>query len=247
MKGIEYLRSAAALLAGAADEQAGAIADGAERMAAAIHGGGLVHLFGSGHSMLPVLELFPRYGSFVGLHPLVDPRLLWFNVLGSGGVPEMLFLQNTEGYARVFLDGQGLRQGDVLVAFSHGGTSAVVVDAALYARERGIAVIAVMSSATAGATPRHSSGHRLADLADLVVDTGVPRGEGLVDVEGLPEPVGAGSTVVATALGLALVTSCAERLVELGHPVVQSVRGEADEHRAYRTVYDAYEASLHRP
>lgn len=247
MKGVEYLQAAAGLLAGAAEREAGALARAADRMAEAIHGGGLVHLFGSGHSMLPVLELFPRYGSFVGLHPLVDPRLLWFNVLGSGGVPEMLFLQGTEGYAPVFLDGQGLRAGDVLVVFSHGGTSAVVVDAALYARERGIPVIAVMSSATAGAAPRHSSGRRLADLAEVAIDTGVPRGEGLVDVAGLPEPVGAGSTVVATALGLALVAACAERLVELGHPVVQSVRGEADEHRAYRTVYDAYEASLRRP
>lgn len=247
MKGTEYLRSAAQLLTAAADEQSPAIDAAAERMASAIAAGGLVHLFGSGHSMLPVLELFPRYGSFVGLHPLVDPRLLWFNVLGSGGVPEMLFLQNTEGYAPVFLDGQGLRRGDVLVAFSHGGTSSVVVDAALYARERGIPVIAVMSSETAGATARHSSGQRLADLAELVIDTGVPRGEGLVEVDGLPEPVGAGSTVVATAIGLALVASCAERLVALGYPVVQSVRGESDEHRAYRNVYDAYEASLHRP
>ena len=247
MKGTEYLRAAAELLTAAADEQSPAIDTAAGQMADAITAGGLVHLFGSGHSMLPVLELFPRYGSFVGLHPLLDPRLLWFNVLGSGGVPEMLFLQNTEGYAQVFLDGQGLRAGDVLVVFSHGGTSPVVVDAALYARERGISVIAVMSSTAAVATPRHSAGHRLADLADLVIDTGVPRAEGLVEIDGLPEPVGAGSTVVATAIGLALVASCAERLVELGHPVVQSVRGESDELRAYRNVYDAYEASLHRP
>jgi uncharacterized phosphosugar-binding protein len=246
VKGTEYLRRAAALITAAADRDSASIDLGAEQMADAIASGGLVHLFGSGHSMLPVLELFPRYGSFVGLHPLVDPRLLWFNVRGSGGVPEMLFLQNTEGYARVFLDGQGLRSGDVLVAFSHGGTSAVIVDAALYARDLGIPVIAIMSSAAAVAAPRHSSGKRLVDLAELIIDTGVPRGEGLVEIDGLPQAVGAGSTVVATAIGLALVASCAERLAQRGHPIVQSVRGESDELRAYRNVYDAYEASLHR-
>lgn len=247
-KGIEYLTRVAALLETVAREQNHNIERAGELMARAIQDGGLVHLFGSGHSMLPALEVFPRYGSFVGLHPLVDPRLLWFNVLGSGGVPEMLFLQNTEGYAPVFLEGQHLRSGDVLIIFSHSGTSAVVVDAALYARERRMPVIAVMSQATgAAASARHSSGHKLTDLADLVLDTGVPRGEGVVEVKGLPEPVGAGSTVVATAIGLALVATCAEKLADSGFLLVQSVRAEGNEHVAYANVYEAYERSLHRP
>lgn len=227
------------------DTQGAEVEKAAELMAECIRSGGLVHLFGSGHSMLPALEVFPRYGSFVGLHPLVDPRLLWFNVLGSFGVPEMLFLQNTEGYADVFLDGQRLREGDALVIFSHGGTSAVVVDAARYARRHGLSVVAVSSSEAAGATPRHSSGHKLSDLADLAVDTGAPRGEALVDIAGLPEPVGAVSTVLAMAAGLALVARTAEKLVESGYPLVQSVRAEEDESSAYSNVYDAYENTLH--
>jgi len=217
-----------------------------ELMATTIESGGLVHLFGSGHSMLPVLEIFPRYGSFVGLHPLTDPRLFWFNVLGSFGVPEMLFLQNTEGYADVFLDGQHLSAGDVLVIFSHGGTSAVVVDSARYAKRNGLSVIAISSSETADASPRHSSGLKLADLADAVVDTGSPRSEALIDLDGLPEPVGAVTTLLATATGLALVCGVAELLVARGDPLVQSVRVEKDETTAYRRVYEAYEHSVHR-
>ena len=46
---------------------------------------GLVHLYGSGHSVLPVQEAFPRYGSYVGFNPLTDPRVMWQNVLGAGG------------------------------------------------------------------------------------------------------------------------------------------------------------------
>ena len=246
-KGVEYLRAAAALLERAAENEAEPIDAVAGIMARSISSGGLVHLFGSGHSMLPALELFPRYGSFVGLHPLVDPRLLWVNVLGSGGVPEMLFLQTVEGYATVFLDGQHLLSGDVLVIFSHSGTSAISVEAAMYAKERGLTVVGIVSSETAAATSRHSTGNKLVDLADYVIDTGVPRGEGLVEVDGLAEPVGAGSTIAATAIGLALVAACAEQLVQLGYEVVQSVRGESNEHLAYRRVYEAYEASLQRP
>ena len=45
-------------------------------------------VFGSGHSVIPVLDVFPRYGGFVGFHPMMDPRLMWFNVVGPGGAPE---------------------------------------------------------------------------------------------------------------------------------------------------------------
>lgn len=253
-RGVEYLTRLVGLLTAVAEEQgetietvSGVMAETIQRRSAASGRQGLVHFFGSGHSMLPALEIFPRYGSFVGLHPLVDPRLLWFNVLGSGGIPEMLFLQNTEGYAPVFLDGQHVEAGDMMIIFSHGGTSAVVVDTALYARERGLPVVAIMSRRTGeAAVGRHSSGKRLIDLADYVLDTGVPSGEGLVEIEGLPEPVGAGSTVVATAIGLALVTSCAARIADSGYPLVQSVRASADEHAAYANVYEAYERALRR-
>lgn len=245
--GVEYLTRLVSLLNSVVAKQTPMIETVSDGMAETIRRNGLVHFFGSGHSMLPALEIFPRYGSFVGLHPLVDPRLLWSTVLGSGGVPEMLFLQNTEGYATVFLDGQHVREGDMMIIFSHGGTSAVVIDTALYAREKGMPVVAIMSRRTgevAGA--RHSSGRKLVDLADFVLDTGVPSGEGLVEVSGLPEPVGAGSTVVATAIGLALVSSCAARLAAVGYPVVQSVRAATNEQAAYANVYEAYEQALRR-
>ena len=54
---------------------------------------GLVHLYGSGHSVLPVQETYPRYGSYVGFNPLTDPRVMWHNILGAGGVRELLWLE----------------------------------------------------------------------------------------------------------------------------------------------------------
>jgi uncharacterized phosphosugar-binding protein len=241
-----YLQGVQELLHRIETEQASQIEAAARTMADCIGKGGIVHFFGSGHSMLPALEIFPRYGSFVGLHPVIDPRLLWFNVLGSFGIPEMLFMQNTEGYAEVMLDGQNLRPGDVLMIFSHGGTSAVVVEAANYAKKLGMTVIAVSSSRASGSSPRHSSGMKLSDLADQTLDTFAPRGEALVEVEGLAEPVGAATTVLAMAAGLAAIARTAQLLSESGHSIVQSVRAEADETSAYRSVYEAYEDTLRR-
>src|SRR4029077_5801541 len=119
----------------------------ADLMSSAIAKNGLVHLYGSGHSVIPVMDAFKRYGSFVGLHPLTDPRLMWCNVLGPGGVRELLWLQRTEGYAPQYLQNQPIAPGDVVVVFSHGGRNAAPVDAGIYAHERGAAVVGVMSMA----------------------------------------------------------------------------------------------------
>ena len=48
-----------------------AIRAAAARFADAILKGRLVHVFGTGHSRMAVEEMFPRYGSFPGFHPIV--------------------------------------------------------------------------------------------------------------------------------------------------------------------------------
>ncbi len=99
---------------------------------------GLIHLYGSGHSVLPCQEAFPRYGTYVGFNPLTDPRVMWHNVLGPGGVRELLWLERTEKYAEKFLDHQPLNPGDCMIVFGHSGRNASGIDAALYAKKRGI-------------------------------------------------------------------------------------------------------------
>src|SRR5438445_10158069 len=111
--------------------QSDAIRRAAEMMAESVALGGLVHLFGSGHSVLPVLDVFPRYGSFPVFHPLMDARLMWQNVLGSGGAKGLLWLERREGYARVLFENEPIRAGDVMVVFSHGGMNAAGIDVAI--------------------------------------------------------------------------------------------------------------------
>src|SRR6478752_8323405 len=119
----------------------------AEVMASAIAAGKRVYLFGSGHSVIPVMDVFPRYGSFVGFFPLYDPRLMWHNVVGPGGARELLWLERREGYIQNFLQSFALEAGDCMIVFSHGGLNAAPIEAALYAKERGLHVITVSSLA----------------------------------------------------------------------------------------------------
>ena len=106
-----------------------AIKAAARAMAGSIRKKGRVYMFGSGHSVIPVLDIFPRYGSFVGFFPLYDPRLMWSNVIGPGGARELLWLERQEGYAKVFLQSYPLEKRDVMLVFSHGGLNAAPISA----------------------------------------------------------------------------------------------------------------------
>ncbi|MGH9447761.1 MAG: SIS domain-containing protein, partial [Terriglobia bacterium] len=96
-----YLTRVAEVLAAIRRTQSEKIEEAAEVFARSIQSGGRVYLFGSGHSVIPVLDIFPRYGSFVGFVPIYDPRLMWFNVVGPGGARELLWLERQEGYVSV--------------------------------------------------------------------------------------------------------------------------------------------------
>jgi uncharacterized phosphosugar-binding protein len=212
-----YTRKLIELLAATAESQDEVLDQVAARCADAIQGGGLVHLFGSGHSVIPTLEAFPRYGSFVGLHPLTDPRLMWHDVLGPGGVRELLWLERAENYADKFLDHEPLNHGDAFIVYSHGGRNAAAIDAAIYAAKRGLFTVAVTSLANRAGSVNHSSGKHLSDVCDLSVDTGVPAEDAVIAVEGWGRPLGGASTVVACVITHEIITRTAQLLSGRGH------------------------------
>ncbi len=216
------------------ETQSGAVQEAAAMMAESVRRRRWVYLFGSGHSVIPVLDVFPRYGSFVGFRPLMDPRLMWFNVIGPGGAPELLWLERREGYVANFLNSFEFTAADTLLVFSHGGLNAAPIEAGLYVRERGAKVVAVTSLENSRqAEAKHSSGLKLADVADVAIDNCVPPEDALVDV-GRPERVGAGSTLAAIVIGMALVSETARILSEQGlelHTFVSpNVEGVSPDH-----------------
>lgn len=209
-----YLARLVGLLESAASTQDETLDVVAGRMADTLAGGGLVHLYGSGHSVIPCMDAFPRYGSYAGLNPLTDPRLMWHNVLGPGGVRELLWLERTEGYVEQFLSHEPLAEGDGLIVFSHSGLNAAPIEAAMYGQSNGLWVVGVTSKANESRPTGHSSGKRLGDVSDYVVDTGVPVEDAVVPIEGATRPVGGASTLVAAALTHELLARTALVLAE---------------------------------
>ena len=222
--------------------QAATLAQAGALFANSIQSGGRVYLFGSGHSVLPVMDVFPRYGSFVGFFPLYDPRLMWSNVIGPNGARELLWLERREGYIDQFLQSYPMGANDCLMVFSHGGLNAAPIEAALYAKKRGTRVVSVSSLENARVAPKtHSTGHALSDVADIAIDNCVAPEDAQVDIE-RREKIAAGSTMAAVFVAMALVAETGARLVDAGHDlttfVSPNVPGIAKDHNL--RVFDEY-------
>jgi uncharacterized phosphosugar-binding protein len=190
----------------------------AEVMADSIQAERWVHTFGCGHATLPIEEMYPRIGGFVGFHPMVELPLTFFtNIVGGMSVHNFVFLERVEGYGAEIMKGYNFDQRDCMWIFSHTGINAVNIDVAIEARKRGMKVIVYGSAAEAeGKQTRHSSGKTIFELADIVVDTCVPIQDASVTLKNHFDKIGPVSTMAfITAVWMTVVT-VAEILTDRG-------------------------------
>ncbi|HOO42977.1 MAG TPA: sugar isomerase domain-containing protein [Bacteroidales bacterium] len=177
-----------------------------------------VHTFGCGHATLPIEEMYPRIGGFVGFHPLIEQPLTFFTrITGESGIQQFLFLERTEGYGNAIMSSWNFDQRDTVWLFSHTGINAVNIDVALEAKKRGMKVIVYGSAAESrDKKPRHSCGKNLFQLADIVVDSCAPLVDASVPLKNHFDKVGPVSTMCFITLVWMTVTTCAEILADRG-------------------------------
>jgi uncharacterized phosphosugar-binding protein len=213
-----FLAGARDIIGRIEETQGEALAAASRQCADAIGPGGLVHVFGTGHSRIPVEEMFPRYGSYPGFNPIVELSMTFHTeVVGANGQRQAMFIERVEGLAEQILANFELSPPDVMIVFSASGVTAVPIEMAQGARARGLGVIAVTSIAQSlAAAPSHSSGTRLLDNADIVIDLCTPPGDAIVEIDGLATPVAPGSTIAAVAIANEIKAQTAVLLAERG-------------------------------
>ena len=196
--------------------QASAIDAAAKIMADSIEAERWVHTFGCGHATIPVEEMYPRIGGFVGFHPMVELPLTFFTrITGEMGIHQFLFLERAEGYGNAIMKSYSFDPRDTMWIFSHTGINNVNIDVALRAKEQGMKVVVAGSAGQVGTT-RHPSGKNLFEIADVVIDTGVPAGDSSVPLKNHVDNVGPVSTMAFVAVVWMTITTVAEVLAERG-------------------------------
>ncbi len=187
-------------------------------MADSIQAGRWVHTFGCGHATIPIEEMYPRIGGFVGFHPLCELPLTFFTrITGEMGVHQFLFLERAEGYGDAIMKSYNFDKRDTMWIFSHTGINNVNIDVALKAKELGMKVVVFGSaSESVGKKTRHSCGKTLFELADLVVDSCAPLVDASVPLKNHFDKIGPVSTMAFITLVWMTVTTVAEILAERG-------------------------------
>src|SRR5262250_2283291 len=158
------------------ETQTPAIERASEICANSIAGGGLVFLFGNGHSRMMCEEMTPRQGCFPGFVALVELALSnHAAIVGANGLRAPLHLEKFEGYAEEILKGFRFGPHDAMIVISTSGIRPVIVEMAQGAKKRGLPVVGIVSVAHCRQVPpAHSSGKKLIDVADLLIDNQCP-------------------------------------------------------------------------
>jgi uncharacterized phosphosugar-binding protein len=211
-----------------ATTQQDSIQKAAKVIADHIASGGILYLLGSGHSLAVAMEAYNRAGGLAPVDVIHDRTF---------GRAERL-----EGYAETILKDYNIPAGGVVVIISNSGRNALPIEVALYCKERGITTIAITSLAhSKSVTSRHSSGKRLFEIADIVIDNcGIP-GDAALDVEGVPGKVCPTSGIAGMFIIESIVAQVVENLARAGYspPVFMSANVDGgDEHNM--KLYEKY-------
>jgi len=236
-------------IAGTVESQELEIARAAKWFSESILAGRVVHIFGSGHSRIMVEEMWPRYGSFAGFNPIVELSLTYHNnVVGANGQRQAMFLENVSGLAERILRNFGLDKKDTALIISSSGCNIVPIDMAELFQQKGIKVVALVTKAHLEASEsRKVDGKKLTDFADLILDSGAPVGDSMIQVANLETPVAPGSTVGGVMIINCIKAELARLLTEAGQPPkVLTASAIVGAEKAKELFESAYDEHAHR-
>ena len=171
----------------------------------------LIHVFGTGHSMIIAEELFLRAGGLVNVNAILAPDLS----IHKGIVSSVN--EKTPGIAEKVLSKYNLSEGDIFIVVSVSGVNAAPVEAANIAKQKGCKVIAITSvEESSKLKPRNPLGKRLYEIADIVIDNKVPYGDAVLQLPDSPIKAVPVSTIASAFAANSIVAKAIEIMIQKG-------------------------------
>lgn len=185
----------------------------ATKMVETVEKGNSIFAFGCSHASIVVQELFYRTGGFALINPIFNPTLM----LDTRPVTMTSKAERLERFGKEIISESPLKSGDMLIIHSVSGRNPVIIDAVLEAQERGAFVVAITNiEYSKNTSSRHSSGKRLFEVADLVIDNCGDFEDAAIRIEGFEQKIGPTSTIVGAAIGNAIIVEASSILLSRG-------------------------------
>ena len=189
----------------------------AQAMKECIEAGGVVHVFGSGHSVGLGIDIKNRTGALVPIHIMEMS-----DFVTKGGVPVDEFMdkknifERKPGVANKLYDLYDIRPQDIFFVISNSGINGIVIDIADLAKRNGHKVVIITSMKhTLAEEPRHPSGKKLYEFGDIIIDNCGPHGDALIETDGVAK-VCSVSSICNNCIAQALAARTVELLKEDG-------------------------------
>lgn len=194
-------------------EEGTAIEQAAAYCAASVLARRVIHVFGCGHSQMFAMEVFYRAGGLVPVNALLIPHFALFPKAKLSTMQE-----RAEGFSAGYLELEDTDSRDTMIIVSISGRNAAVVDMALAARRIGMKVIALVSHEFSECiTSRHSSGKKLGDIADVLIDVKCVSGDAVMQMDQVEPRFCSTSTVLGMAVMEAIIAQTVENCVAQGY------------------------------
>ena len=185
-------------------------------MTRAIEAGAVIQAFGTGHSEAFAMEIAGRAGGLIPTNKITLRDLVLRGSLPVDALGGSSLERNPDIVANLW-EISPIQPGDVFVIASNSGVNGSIVGLALLAKDEGHDVIAVTSlQHTAEVRPKHPSGLRLSEVADVVIDNLAPYGDATLALPG-GVAVGSVSSITSAFIAQLLTIGVAERMRAGGH------------------------------
>lgn len=217
-----------------------AIDEAVKLTADALEAGGVIQAFGTGHSEAFAMEIAGRAGGLIATNRIALRTLVLRgdqDISALGGAEFERDPNVGENLLALF----DIQPSDIFMIASNSGVNGSILGVALAAKARGHKLIAVTSlDHTMKVTPKHPSGKRLSEVADVVIDNLAPFGDSTMQLEG-GIGIGAVSSITAAFIAQRITIGVAEAIRLRGKtpPVYLSanIPGGDEHNRALEDLY----------
>lgn len=240
----QYMDKVTEILKVVRENESGVIQEAIDLMTEANLNKQSVFIFGASHAGILMEEMYYRAGGMMTINPIFGREVM----LDRSPITFTSQMERLEGYGTSLASTVDFKENDVLILHSVSGRNPIIIDIAIAAREKGVKLIGLTNvSYSKSVTSRHSSGKKLFEVVDIVIDNHGDIGDACCDIKGIEQKVGASSTVVGASILNTIIVETCQKLVDSGvkyPPIFYSANLDGGD-QLNQDLYEQYKDSIH--